>query len=430
MELREVSLGMRVSDADGHYATVRYIGPVAASKAKTDVWVGVEWDDSSRGKHDGSCLDDAGEFHRYFECAFGAGSFVKVHKLVRSVGFLDALHSKYKDTSDAKDTTENYALTAKGNQKAIEFVGEENIRKWQQLNLIRQVTLPLMRISHAGEGITPIAGHFTYVDVQRNLISSWVEVGKISSQIPSLQSLSILGNRMEPLTADIVRALPEDCFAHITTFIISKCKIHSWSAMDLLEPLLPVVEELFATHSRFEDLPMYDPASRLGGVTGFRCVKRLDVSASGISEWAQILSFGGLPALQELLADDNPLTRTGPCPEGSFAALTRLSLSAILYPPSPAPAPSFMLTFVQDRAVGGRGLPLDLPRTAEPAFDRCAFPSGQGHLREQVSHHRARGEHQLPQRLCDHCQGESHCGEHLRATMSARLRRARRGRGR
>ena len=36
---------------DGALCTIRYVGPVTGTKGE---WLGVEWDDSARGKHDGS----------------------------------------------------------------------------------------------------------------------------------------------------------------------------------------------------------------------------------------------------------------------------------------------------------------------------------------------------------------------------------------
>lgn len=42
-------IGQRLS-FDGALCTVRYIGPVADTQKD---WLGVEWDDPSRGKHDG-----------------------------------------------------------------------------------------------------------------------------------------------------------------------------------------------------------------------------------------------------------------------------------------------------------------------------------------------------------------------------------------
>lgn len=47
---KEFSVGQRII-VEKWKATVRYIGEVHGQK---DIWVGLEWDDKSRGKHDGS----------------------------------------------------------------------------------------------------------------------------------------------------------------------------------------------------------------------------------------------------------------------------------------------------------------------------------------------------------------------------------------
>ena len=88
-------VGCRIETTDGARAVVRYVGPVEGTDGE---WVGVEWDDPTRGKHDGS---HGGE--RYFECvassANGAtpGSFVRPHKIRPSVTFREAIATKYLD---------------------------------------------------------------------------------------------------------------------------------------------------------------------------------------------------------------------------------------------------------------------------------------------------------------------------------------------
>lgn len=54
-----VQVGDRLS-YDGAPCTVRYVGAV---KGTSGSWLGVEWDDPARGKHDGSHKGD-----RYFTC--------------------------------------------------------------------------------------------------------------------------------------------------------------------------------------------------------------------------------------------------------------------------------------------------------------------------------------------------------------------------
>ena len=60
---------------DGQRATVRYVGLIAGQEGQ---WIGLEWDDPSRGKHDGTANG-----HQYFQCQFakGAGTFVRASKL-------------------------------------------------------------------------------------------------------------------------------------------------------------------------------------------------------------------------------------------------------------------------------------------------------------------------------------------------------------
>ena len=74
-------------------------------------------------------------------------------------------------------------------------------------------------------------------------------------------------------------------------------------------------------------------------VTGFKHIRLLDLSNCKIDSWYQILNFGDLPTLAELILDSNPLPSVIQCPaprsvvdgdEGgcvSFPSLQRLSLS-------------------------------------------------------------------------------------------------------
>ena len=48
-------------------ASVRYVGSVVNQEG---TWVGVEWDDASRGKHDGSTGESKGGLHYHVLCSF------------------------------------------------------------------------------------------------------------------------------------------------------------------------------------------------------------------------------------------------------------------------------------------------------------------------------------------------------------------------
>ncbi|TNN27273.1 Tubulin-specific chaperone E [Liparis tanakae] len=88
----DLSAGRRVS-CDGERATVRYVGPVPPTAG---LWLGVEWDNPERGKHDGSH-----EGVRYFTCRHPeGGSFVRPAKVSCGVDYLTAVRQVYENQAD------------------------------------------------------------------------------------------------------------------------------------------------------------------------------------------------------------------------------------------------------------------------------------------------------------------------------------------
>ena len=91
-------------------ATVRYLGPVNGQEGS---WVGVEWDDATRGKHDGTTGGT-----RYFACSSSeptAGSFIREEKVDFGMSVLDAIISRYNnmrsEMGDAPEADELYVTT-------------------------------------------------------------------------------------------------------------------------------------------------------------------------------------------------------------------------------------------------------------------------------------------------------------------------------
>lgn len=82
-------VGARIRNGD-HFGTVKYSGPVHGYEGS---WLGIEWDDPSRGKHDGS-LDDV---HYFKTSKPGAGSFVRPTKLAQTTTCADAIRKCYGD---------------------------------------------------------------------------------------------------------------------------------------------------------------------------------------------------------------------------------------------------------------------------------------------------------------------------------------------
>jgi dynactin complex subunit len=135
------SLGERVRDEGGHVATVRYIGNVASAKDQSALYIGVEWDDPTRGKHDGSAIrSEDGVKVQHFTCTEGAGSFLKPKKLIRGETFGNVMRRRYVQMHEEMVSKDNkldmeqaHVKTWNGRALPIELYGELKIRKQQQL---------------------------------------------------------------------------------------------------------------------------------------------------------------------------------------------------------------------------------------------------------------------------------------------------------
>ena len=261
--MSQYSVSQRVQDLDGCKCTIRYVGPVAASKNLNEIWCGVEWDDKNRGKHDGSCVDSKGVFHRYFECEMGAGSFVKPSKLSPAFSFFDALKARYVEMEAEKIATEDNILpdcfvqTAKGNQKNIEFVGEMKIRKWQQIDVVSKTVMRSLGITHIGDGTGVKMSHIDDIDLQDNLLWQWEEVLSLCRQVDGLRSLQLHGNKMQPFVLDVCRSWSIGSFQNLTVLALNSCGITSWTQVCLLSRYASNVEELYLTSNDLSDLALY-----------------------------------------------------------------------------------------------------------------------------------------------------------------------------
>ena len=119
------SVGSRVKVLQER-ATVRYIGPVQGQEG---TWVGVEWDDPARGKHDGSTGGV-----KYFETTRGptAGSFIRMEKVDFGCSVLEAMRTRYTNERGELGVEvsqdEMYVNTYSGqNRVPIQVVGVEMI---------------------------------------------------------------------------------------------------------------------------------------------------------------------------------------------------------------------------------------------------------------------------------------------------------------
>jgi hypothetical protein len=211
---------------DDHLCTIRYVGTVEGT---TGDWLGVEWDDATRGKHSG---EHKGV--RYFSCKCviklihglvtnltsgkskhpTAGSFVRPSRPSdKPRSFLEALREKYASESeqDFADAALLSAATARGRAieisgKVVEEVGFEKIRKQlAELQDLRIVLLDGLRVvgvlasydqaqdshSEAAKKIGETCPKITELDLGRSLLSRWQDVWDICDQLKHLRRLKL-----------------------------------------------------------------------------------------------------------------------------------------------------------------------------------------------------------------------------------------------
>lgn len=187
----EVAKNDRVRSKDGFLATVKYVGYL------TDIWgeelvVGVEWDKPERGKNSG---DIKGKHYFQTEIA-GAGSFLKLNsgKLeYERLTFAQALLKRY-----GKQVIKNETITF--GTKTAENYGFDKLGDYQaHFETLLSVSLDASNVAIPlleGEKIVVSRlKNLKYLDISFSLVNLLKLVWEVIDCIPTLEELSIGGNR-------------------------------------------------------------------------------------------------------------------------------------------------------------------------------------------------------------------------------------------
>ncbi|KAK1074641.1 hypothetical protein LTR74_000884 [Friedmanniomyces endolithicus] len=220
--------GQRLS-LKGQLLTVRHVGPV---DGKAGEWLGVEWDDITRGKHNG--VHDG---KKYFDCRSNSpacASFLRPKQpWDEHRTFLEALREKYVSQASAADQEVIYFSS-----KQAEEVGFDKFaRRQAELRGIFVIVLDRMRIQHrvddpGVEGIADMCQEITELDVGGNLFETLDEVYDLCHRLPKLRSLTLDLNR---ISVEDSRHTPWGCFDSIRTLSLSNALL-DWGTE--LAPLL------------------------------------------------------------------------------------------------------------------------------------------------------------------------------------------------
>ncbi|XP_068582899.1 tubulin-specific chaperone E [Cebidichthys violaceus] len=262
----------RVS-CDGERATVRYAGPVPPTAG---LWLGVEWDNPERGKHDGSH-----EGVQYFTCRHPqGGSFVRPAKVSLGVDYLTAVQQTYQ--SNADDVL----------SKEISVLGKIKDRGFESLP---SALLSCCEVNGPGADgeIRKTTPNVRWLDMSGSLLSCWEDVSAITQQLDGLERLQLINNRLR---------LPSDVSAHCQAFcslrvlVLNGCDL-TWPQILECAPMWPQLEDLSVEENAVTEL------QRPEGV--LRSLKSLNVSCNPLVQ-RSLLTLAALPRLEQL-----NLSRTG-----------------------------------------------------------------------------------------------------------------------
>ncbi|KAI8391617.1 uncharacterized protein BYT42DRAFT_201605 [Radiomyces spectabilis] len=303
--------------------TVRFIGTVENTKG---VWLGVEWDDASRGKHDGSH-----QGIRYFHCSVpGSGSFIRYHpeKVRLGCTFMEALTSKYleEDTSEMTvydPESDKGQLYFGGNKQIkVETVGFGKIQRQQrQLHKLQVVGLAGQEISSAGVPgiIREAALNIVDLDLSRNLVADWHTIADIASQLPSLKILRLNQSRLQPPPNDVTVLYREgqSPFATLTTLVLNHTGVQ-WSEIEQLAPLLQPIEDLQLAGNDIRQLSSVS-------LPHLKCI---NFEHNKLDNWTQVVKLGNLPSLETLFLNNNTIPSVDIPEPGAFPQLQFLRLDS------------------------------------------------------------------------------------------------------
>ncbi|XP_054353219.1 tubulin-specific chaperone E isoform X2 [Pongo pygmaeus] len=274
-------IGQRV-EVNGEHATVRFAGvvpPVAGP------WLGVEWDNPERGKHDGSH-----EGTVYFQCRHPTGgSFIRPNKVNFGTDFLTAIKNRYV-LEDGPEEDRKEQIVTIGN-KPVETIGFDSIMKQQSENKLK---FP------SGSVLTGTLSALKVLVLNQTGIT-WAEVLRCAMGCPGLEELYLESNNI------FISERPTDVLQTVKLLDLSSNQLIDENQLYLIAHL-PRLEQLILSDIGISSL--HFPDAGIGCKTSlFPSLKYLVVNDNQISQWSFFNELDKLPSLRALSCLRNPLTK-------------------------------------------------------------------------------------------------------------------------
>ncbi|CAH1792652.1 unnamed protein product [Owenia fusiformis] len=288
-------IGRRI-ESDGHFGTVCFHGEVPPTKG---VWLGIEWDDQERGKHNGTH-----EGRHYFNTKHPtSGSFLREKKANFGVSLFEAVKERYGRIEDesAGIIEEEMFVKGEGNQvTTVEVVGAQSINlKQSKLNLLKEVSIRDMYVfgTRDTQDLSHLLTNIRELDISKNLIPSWEEVAKIAAQLHHLTSLNVSENFLE------VCQNPENLqssFTSLRHLYINRMN-YTWEQVLRCVPMFPRLSSLHACFNAITTITIPPPEY-------FTDLEMLNLEGNKLYSWDDVLNFGHLKKLNSLIVSDTGIS--------------------------------------------------------------------------------------------------------------------------
>ncbi|XP_069385685.1 tubulin-specific chaperone E isoform X2 [Paralichthys olivaceus] len=268
-EVPDDAVGRRVF-CGAERATVRYVGPVPPTEG---LWLGVEWDDPGRGKHDGSH-----DGVQYFTCRHAAGgSFVRPGKVSFGLDYLTAVRQVYGNDTEKLLSDEVSTMFKK---KPIQE---------RSLQSLTTVLLGDSQVNGPGSDgeIRKTTPDVKWLDMCRSLLSCWEDVSTITGQLEGLEGLQ-LSNNILRLPSDPSSLCRSFCSLKVLSLI--SCDL-TWPQILECAPMWPQLEDLCVEENNITELRRPD------GV--LQNVTNLSLSRNPLVQ-ETVVDLSALPRLKQL----------------------------------------------------------------------------------------------------------------------------------
>ncbi|KAK0463664.1 uncharacterized protein EV420DRAFT_1618636 [Desarmillaria tabescens] len=278
MELPQI--GARIS-LSGHIGSIRFVGPVHGTKG---TWLGIEWDNPERGKHDG-----VRDGTRYFLCRVpNSGSFICPSSNV-SYGrsFLESLQSKYIELPHGSESTEKVILGSSHGAIEIEAVNLDKIRqKFSNLERLREISLDNELVCKGDEPgvINKTCPNVRGLDLSMSLIPSWDVVASVTTELPALTRLVLNRNRLDS-PRDTAKMSP--AFMRVTDLQLNDT-LTSWNQLLEIIRFMPRLQQVEMGYNRLKRL-----SKGLGTVSPTATIQSINLDSNSLSDWIHIMESLG-----------------------------------------------------------------------------------------------------------------------------------------